>query len=86
MKLNVIAFALTLGIIMGPGLFLETWWIILFGTEGAESATSMVYRGYEITPMGSLYGLVWGFLDGCIFGAVFAWIYNLLVSGPLGKR
>lgn len=86
MRLNVKAFAITLGLILGPGLFLETWWIILFGGGGGPSSTSLVYHGYEVTPIGSLYGLFWGFLDGCIFGGIFAWIYNRLLATRLIKQ
>ena len=79
MKLNVKAFALTCGLIWGLGLLLLTWWIIAF--EGAtEDITFLgrVYRGYTITPVGSFIGLVWGFFDGAIGGAIFAWLYNVI--------
>jgi hypothetical protein len=36
----------------------------------------MVYRGYEISAVGSLIGLVWGLVDGYIGGLVFAFLYN----------
>jgi hypothetical protein len=37
-----------------------------------------LYRGYTISPTGSVIGLVWAFFDGLAGGAVFAWIYNRL--------
>jgi len=81
MKLNVKAFALTAGIVCGIGLFLLTWWVILFeGASGAKTIIGLVYRGYSMSPVGSLIGLVWGFVDGLIGGVIFAWLYNLLVS------
>jgi hypothetical protein len=79
MRLNVKAFALTCGLIWGFGLFFLTWWIIAF--EGATKEVTfigLVYRGYNISPLGSLLGLVWAFFDGLIGGAIFAWLYNLL--------
>ena len=39
-----------------------------------------VYRGYQITAMGSLIGLAWAFIDGLIGGLIFAWLYNLLAA------
>jgi len=33
-----------------------------------------------MSPLGSLIGLVWGFVDGLIGGAIFAWLYNLLAA------
>ncbi len=81
MKLNVKAFALTAAIVCGVGLFLLTWWVILFeGANEAQTVIGLVYRGYNISPVGSLIGLIWGFVDGLVGGAVFAWLYNLLVG------
>ena len=81
MKFNVKATALTCGLIWGLGLFVLTWWIIAFdGPTGESTFIGRVYRGYSISPTGSLAGLVWGFLDGAIGGALFAWLYNLLAN------
>jgi hypothetical protein len=81
MKFNVKAFALACGLIWGFGLFLITWWVMLF--EGSASdllSIEYVYRGFDISPIGSMVGLVWGFFDGLIAGALFAWLYNFIVS------
>jgi len=79
MKLNVKAFALTCAIIWGLGLFAITWWIIVFGgATGEPTFIGRVYLGYCISPLGSVIGLVWAFVDGLIGGAIFAWLYNLL--------
>ena len=81
MKLNVKSFALVSGSIWGLALFLFTWWIIGFeGSTGEITLIGRIYRGYHISPIGSLIGLVWAFVDGLLFGAIFAWLYNL-VSG-----
>ncbi len=79
MKLDVKAFALTCGLVWGLGLFCLTWWIIAFdGPTGEITFIGRLYRGYSISPSGSLLGLVWGFFDGLIGGAIFAWLYNYL--------
>ena len=81
MKLNIKAFALTFAIVWGVGLFLMTWWIMLFdGATGQVTLIGQLYRGYSISPLGSFIGLVWGFFDGLIGGAIFAWLYNLLTG------
>ena len=81
MRLNVKAFALTCGLLWGLGLFFITWWMIAFdGATGEATLIGKVYRGYNISPLGSLIGLVWALLDGLIGGAIFAWLYNLLLS------
>jgi hypothetical protein len=79
MKLNLKSFALTCGLVWGAGLFLLTWWIIAFdGVTGEPTLIGHLYRGYSISPAGSFIGLAWGFADGLIGGAIFAWLYNLL--------
>jgi len=79
MKLDVRAFALSCSILWGLGLFLLTWWVILFeGTGGELGLIGHVYRGYSVSAAGSLIGLVWALADGLIGGAIFAWLYNML--------
>ena len=79
MKLNVKAFALAASLMWGISLFLLTWWVIIFeGASGTKTVLGIVYRGYSISPVGSLVGLAWGLVDGLIGGAIFAWLYNLI--------
>lgn len=81
MKFEIFPFALTCAIFWGIAIFLGTWWIIAF--DGAQEGATMlgqIYRGYAITPVGSIIGLAWGFADGLIGGAIFAWLYNKLVG------
>jgi len=81
MKLDIKAFSLAFGLIWGFGLFCLTWWIIAFdGATGEATMIGHVYRGFKISPIGSLIGLVWAFIDGAIGGAIFAWLYNFIVS------
>lgn len=81
MRLNIKAFALTCGLVWGLGLFCLTWWVIAFeGSTGDTTLIGHVYRGYSISPAGSVIGLVWGFFDGLVGGAVFAWLYNRLAG------
>jgi len=81
MKLNVKAFSVTAGLFWGVGLFLLTWWIILFdGATGEITIIGRVYRGFTVSPVGSIIGFFWAFMDGLIGGAIFAWLYNFMVS------
>jgi len=87
MKLNVKAFALTCGLIWGFGVFFLTWWIIMFeGATGETTFLGQLYRGYNISPLGSMIGFVWAFFDGLIGGAIFAGLYNHLAAGCGEKR
>ncbi len=81
MKLNVWAFATAFAIWWGVGIFLLTWWIIVFGGSPAEPIfLGRIYIGYEVTPLGSVIGLVWGVANALISGAIFAWLYNLIAA------
>ena len=64
MKLNLRAFAVTCGLVWGIGLFCLTWWIMLFeGATRERTCIGRLYRGYNISPLGSVIGLIWGFFD-----------------------
>jgi len=85
-KLNVKAIALTSGLMWGLGLFCLTWWVILFdGATGEATIVGRLYRGYSISPVGSIVGLIWALVDGFIGGAIFAWLYNVFAGRFSGK-
>ncbi len=79
MRLNVKAMALAGGIFCGGGVFILTWWLILLGQEMTMNTLVRAFPNYTVTPLGSLLGLIWGFVDGLIGGLIFAWLYNLFV-------
>ena len=88
MKLDVRAFAIACSLIWGFGLFFLTWWIIMFdGATGEVTLIGRLYRGYSISPTGSVIGLLWALLDGFVGGAIFAWLYNRFAgkSAPAGN-
>ena len=77
MKLNVRAFAIAFSVWWGVGIFIGTWWVIaMSGFTGEPTFLARIYIGYEISPLGSIVGLVWGAIDGLIGGTIFAWLYN----------
>lgn len=81
MKLNVKAFALAAALVYGVGLFLLTWWMIAIGgATGEQTIIGRVYPGYRVNAIGSVVGFLWAFIDGLIGGAIFAWLYNVLVG------
>jgi len=87
MRLNVKSFALACGLLWGVGLFGLTWWIIAFdGATGDTTLIGMVYRGYNISAMGSFFGLIWSIVDGLIGGAVFAWLYNFITARMISEK
>jgi len=81
MKLSIKAFALTSGIVWGAVICLATFWLLARGYEGQIiSQLDHFYFGYTFSPAGAFVGLAWGFVDGAITGAVFAWLSNKLAK------
>ena len=77
MKFKVLAFGLSCGLVWGLGLFCLTWWIMAFdGATGGIPFIGHIYRGYSISPAGSLIGLAWALADGFAGGVIFALVYN----------
>ena len=75
--MSVRSLALTAAIFGASTMFFLAWWLILIGhTEGPPTLFERVYVGYSFTPMGSVIGAAWGFVDWGIAGAIFAWLYN----------
>ena len=44
--------------------------------EGPTTLFERIYIGYSYTPLGSVIGAAYGFVDFGIAGAIFAWLYN----------
>jgi hypothetical protein len=81
MRLNVRALALTAGIVWGFSVCLATLWLILGGYDGQMIRNlDHFYPGYSYSVPGAFVGLAWGFVDGLVCGAIFAWIYNRFVK------
>ena len=81
MRLNIKAFALACGMIWGFALLFIPWWLILLeGNNPDPCLLNRLYPGYTMTPVGSLIGAIWGFVDAGIGGAIFAWLYNLFIE------
>jgi len=77
--MSIRSVGLTTGIFGAGTMFLLAWWLILTGNaEGPVTLFERIYIGYSFTPMGSVIGAVWGFVDFGIAGALFAWLYNLI--------
>lgn len=79
MKINVKAFALATGFTWGVNWFALTWWLIL--QEGITREVTLIgriYRGFTISPVGSLIALGYGFVDGFLLGLLTSYLYNIL--------
>ena len=77
--LSIRSVGLATGILGASAMFFLAWWLIIIGN--AQEPTTLferMYIGYSFTPLGSVIGAVWGFVDWGIAGVIFAWLYNLI--------
>jgi hypothetical protein len=76
-QLNALAAALACGTLWGISLLVWTWLAIQWqvGASTLELLTD-IYPRYEVTPLGSLLGLVWGFVDGFVGAYILVKLYN----------
>jgi ascorbate-specific PTS system EIIC-type component UlaA len=75
-KMNVKAFALASGLLLGVLLFLATLVEAARGEGHNLILLAVFFIGYSVTYLGSLVALVYGFVSGALIGAAFAWLYN----------
>jgi len=77
--MSIRSVGLTAGIFGAASMFFLAWWLIFTGNaEGPITLFERIYIGYSFTPMGSVIGAAWGFVDFGIAGVVFAWLYNCI--------
>jgi len=77
MKINTKALALSTGILGGLAVFLLTVWFLIMGYSGDLLAKlGSIYLGYSVSWLGAFVGLIYGFVDGLIGGALLGFFYN----------
>lgn len=81
-KLDKIALGISIGIYLGLGIFIATNFLILKG--GEEIGPNLVllsqyFAGYDITFVGSLIGLFYGFISGFALGWLIALLRNAAI-------
>jgi tetrahydromethanopterin S-methyltransferase subunit C len=76
MKLRSRAFGLAIGIVWGLAVFVSTIWDVAVGMGKTMALLGVFYPGYSVSYGGAVIGLIWGFVNGFLFGATVAWLYN----------
>lgn len=82
-RLDSIAMGVAIGTLLGAGIFIATNLLVLKGGEviGPNLALlNQYFIGYEVSPVGSLVGLLYGFGSGFAIGWLGASIRNLTVT------
>ena len=80
--MNGKAFAIAAGILWGFLLFAFTAVETARGAGHALVRLNALYLGYSVSYLGSVVGLVYGFVSAAIVGFVFCWLYNRFACSP----
>lgn len=76
-RLHTLSLALAMGVTFAVMILL--FGLIAWTTglwAGAVEVIATAYLGYAPSLPGSLIGALWGFVDGFVFAALIAWLYN----------
>ena len=88
MRLNIKALSGTAGLLWGGAILAVTVANLIWPDYGRAflDLVASIYPGYQpAASIGSIVvGTLYGFADGAIGGALFAWLYNIL-SGRLAQ-
>jgi len=81
MKLNVKAFGLACGIMWA----IVMAWAILMNMFAISPAPFELFKGFylgwlSLTPVGIIFSIVLGFVDGFVAGVIFSWLYNKIAK------
>ena len=80
MKLSVKGLALSAGIVWGAAVLLITLAAVARGAGVHVGLLAAIYPGYSVSYVGSIIGLVYGFVSAGIAGALVACLYNKLAG------
>lgn len=77
MRLNAPKLGLSAGILWGLALLFSTW-VSMYTGWGIFWLSQWIdfYPGYDLTWIGSLIGLLYGFVDGFVCFFLLGWLYN----------
>ncbi len=82
-KLDPLALGMSLGTVLGVGLMLATWFLLLRGGDTSGKTLTLLsqfYPGYTVTAVGGLLGFVYGLLTGFLMGWGYAFLRNAVTA------
>lgn len=75
--------ALVFGAAGGLGLFVATLWLLVRGGHNVGQHLSLLgnyFPGYEVSPLGTVLGLLYGGVTGAAIGWCLALVYNRVAT------
>ena len=81
MRLNARAWGISVGMLLGGGLFLATIFLVIRGGPNVGQHLSLLgvfFPGYSVTWLGAFIGFIYAFVLGYGLGRVIGSVYNRL--------
>ena len=82
-KLDPLALGLSMGMVLGGGLMLATFFVLLQGGDVSGETLTLLnqfYPGYTVTAVGGLVGLAYAFITGFLLGWGYAFLRNAITA------
>ena len=82
-RLNARAWGITVGLLLGLGLFIATNILVIKGGPNPGPHLSLLrvyFPGYRVTFLGSIVGFIYAFVVGYGLGRIVGAVYNKLVG------
>jgi hypothetical protein len=83
LRLDAVAQAISLGVLVGLGIFVATNWLVLKGGPVVGPNLALLAQfcpGYRVTFLGSFVGFAYGFVYGGLAGFAVSALYNRVVD------
>lgn len=83
LRLDAVAQAISLGVLVGLGIFVATNWLVLKGGPVVGPNLALLAQfcpGYGVTFLGSFVGFAYGFVYGGLAGFAVSVLYNRVVD------
>jgi hypothetical protein len=81
LRLNARAWGISVGCLLGGGLFIATAFLVVKGGQDAGQHLALLsafFPGYRVTWVGAFVGFVYAFVAGYAFGRIIGSVYNRL--------
>jgi hypothetical protein len=82
-RLNAMLHGIVTGLVVGLAIFVATNWLVLKGGDVVGPHLALLgqfFIGYQVTFLGSIVGLAYGFVTGFVLGYGVAALYNWLLN------
>ena len=83
LRLDAMAQAASLGVLLGLGIFVATNWLVLKGGEVVGPNLALLAQfcpGYRVTFLGSVIGFAYGLVYGGVAGYAVSTLYNRVLD------